>query len=61
MGQGGGRGSGSADVLRHKLPLLAQYVEARRDGWTSRVYAVSAQGSTTATRTSESRASRSRM
>ncbi|MBB2199747.1 hypothetical protein HLH44_20345 [Gluconacetobacter sp. 1c LMG 22058] len=27
-----------------KLPLLAQYLEAGRDGWTSRVYGVSAQG-----------------
>jgi hypothetical protein len=30
--------------LRQKLPLLAQYLEAARDGWTSRVYGVSAQG-----------------
>lgn len=30
--------------LRQKLPLLAQYLEAARDGWTTRVYGVSAQG-----------------
>lgn len=30
--------------LWQKLPLLAQYLEAARDGWTSRVYGVSAQG-----------------
>ncbi|WP_310531243.1 TRAFAC clade GTPase domain-containing protein [Novosphingobium sp.] len=30
--------------LKEKLPLLAQYLEAGRDGWTSRVYGVSAQG-----------------
>lgn len=30
--------------LREKLPLLAQYIEAGRDGWTCRVYGVSAQG-----------------
>lgn len=30
--------------LAAKLPLLAQYFEAGRDGWTSRVYGVSAQG-----------------
>lgn len=30
--------------LRQKLPLLAQYLEATRDGWTTRVYGVSAQG-----------------
>lgn len=30
--------------LTAKLPLLAQYLEAGRDGWTSRVYGVSAQG-----------------
>jgi hypothetical protein len=30
--------------LISKLPLLAQYLEAGRDGWTSRVYGVSAQG-----------------
>lgn len=30
--------------LREKLPLLAQYLEAGRDGWVSRVYGVSAQG-----------------
>ena len=30
--------------LREKLPLLAQYLEAGRDGWSSRVYGVSAQG-----------------
>lgn len=30
--------------LREKLPLLAQYLEAGRDGWASRVYGVSAQG-----------------
>lgn len=30
--------------LTEKLPLLAQYLEAGRDGWTSRVYGVSAQG-----------------
>jgi len=30
--------------LREKLPLLGQYLEAGRDGWTSRVYGVSAQG-----------------
>lgn len=30
--------------LNAKLPLLAQYLEAGRDGWTSRVYGVSAQG-----------------
>ena len=27
-----------------KLPLLAQYLEAERDGWRIRVYGVSAQG-----------------
>lgn len=30
--------------LTQNMPLLAQYIEARRDGWTSRVYGVSAQG-----------------
>lgn len=30
--------------LKKKLPLLAQYLEAARDGWTTRVYGVSAQG-----------------
>jgi GTPase SAR1 family protein len=30
--------------LAAKLPLLAQYLEAGRDGWISRVYGVSAQG-----------------
>ena len=30
--------------LSVKLPLLAQYIEAGRDGWMSRVYGVSAQG-----------------
>lgn len=30
--------------LDKKLPLLAQYLEAGRDGWSSRVYGVSAQG-----------------
>lgn len=30
--------------LKNKLPLLAQYLESGRDGWTSRVYGVSAQG-----------------
>jgi hypothetical protein len=30
--------------LAVKMPLLAQYIEAGRDGWTSRVYGVSAQG-----------------
>ncbi|MGX8011835.1 TRAFAC clade GTPase domain-containing protein [Mesorhizobium sp. ORM8.1] len=30
--------------LTAKMPLLAQYIEAGRDGWTSRVYGVSAQG-----------------
>ncbi|MBJ9678981.1 TRAFAC clade GTPase domain-containing protein [Burkholderia gladioli] len=30
--------------LAAKLPLLAQYLEAGRDGWSSRVYGVSAQG-----------------
>lgn len=30
--------------LKQKLPLLAQYLEAARDGWTARVYGVSAQG-----------------
>ncbi len=30
--------------LTQKLPLLAQYLEAARDGWTTRVYGVSAQG-----------------
>jgi hypothetical protein len=30
--------------LKEKLPLLAQYLDAGRDGWTSRVYGVSAQG-----------------
>ena len=30
--------------LKRKLPLLAQYLESGRDGWTSRVYGVSAQG-----------------
>jgi hypothetical protein len=30
--------------LAAKLPLLTQYLEAGRDGWTSRVYGVSAQG-----------------
>lgn len=30
--------------LREKLPLLAQYLEAARDDWTTRVYGVSAQG-----------------
>ena len=30
--------------LKAKLPLLAQYIDAGRDGWTSRVYGVSAQG-----------------
>jgi hypothetical protein len=30
--------------LTAKMPLLAQYLEAGRDGWTSRVYGVSAQG-----------------
>lgn len=33
-----------AAFLVAKLPLLAQYLEAGRDGWTSRVYGVSAQG-----------------
>jgi hypothetical protein len=32
------------EFLTEKLPLLAQYLEAGRDGWTSRVYGVSAQG-----------------
>lgn len=30
--------------LTAKMPLLAQYIEAGRDGWTSRIYGVSAQG-----------------
>ncbi|MBW4976455.1 hypothetical protein KZZ08_22860 [Roseovarius mucosus] len=30
--------------LTAKMPLLAQYIESGRDGWTSRVYGVSAQG-----------------
>jgi hypothetical protein len=30
--------------LTAKMPLLAQYLESGRDGWTSRVYGVSAQG-----------------
>lgn len=30
--------------LTAKMPLLSQYIEAGRDGWTSRVYGVSAQG-----------------
>ncbi|AZS80087.1 hypothetical protein ELS24_17475 [Achromobacter spanius] len=30
--------------LGQKLPLLAQYLQAARDGWTTRVYGVSAQG-----------------
>lgn len=30
--------------LKKKLPLFAQYLEAARDGWTTRVYGVSAQG-----------------
>jgi len=30
--------------LERKLPLLAQYLASGRDGWTSRVYGVSAQG-----------------
>lgn len=30
--------------LRQKMPLLAQYLEAARDGWATRVYGVSAQG-----------------
>lgn len=30
--------------LTAKMPLLAQYIEAGRDGWMSRVYGVSAQG-----------------
>ena len=30
--------------LTAKMPLLAQYIEAGRDSWTSRVYGVSAQG-----------------
>lgn len=30
--------------LKQKLPLLAQYLEAGRDGWNTRVYGVSAQG-----------------
>jgi hypothetical protein len=30
--------------LKQKLPLLAQYLEAARDGWSTRVYGVSAQG-----------------
>lgn len=30
--------------LTQKLPLLAQYLQAGRDGWTTRVYGVSAQG-----------------
>lgn len=30
--------------LTAKMPLLAQYIKAGRDGWTSRVYGVSAQG-----------------
>lgn len=30
--------------LTAKMPLLAQYIETGRDGWTGRVYGVSAQG-----------------
>lgn len=33
-----------ATFLAAKMPLLAQYLEAGRDGWTSRIYGVSAQG-----------------
>lgn len=30
--------------LKAQMPLLAQYIESGRDGWTSRTYGVSAQG-----------------
>lgn len=39
-----GEGLSPNAFLGQKLPLLAQYLEAGRDGWTSRVYGVSAQG-----------------
>lgn len=39
-----GEGLTPEDFLTQKLPLLAQYLQAGRDGWTSRVYGVSAQG-----------------
>lgn len=39
-----GEGLSPNAFLRQKLPLLAQYLEAGRDAWTSRVYGVSAQG-----------------
>ncbi|RQU68166.1 hypothetical protein DF141_27565 [Burkholderia cenocepacia] len=39
-----GEGLAPSAFLDAKLPLLAQYLEADRDGWSSRVYGVSAQG-----------------
>lgn len=39
-----GEGLTPEEFLTQKLPLLAQYLDAGRDGWTSRVYGVSAQG-----------------
>lgn len=39
-----GEGLAPPAFLSQKLPLLAQYLEAGRDGWTGRVYGVSAQG-----------------
>ncbi|WP_133645220.1 TRAFAC clade GTPase domain-containing protein [Paraburkholderia flava] len=39
-----GEGLTPGAFLDAKLPLLAQYLEAGRDGWCSRVYGVSAQG-----------------
>lgn len=32
------------DFLNAQMPLLAQYINAARDGWSSRIYGVSAQG-----------------
>jgi hypothetical protein len=39
-----GEGLDPDTFLAQKLPLLAQYLEAGRDGWMSRTYGVSAQG-----------------
>ena len=39
-----GEGLAPDAFLAQKLPLLAQYIESGRDGWSSRVYGVSAQG-----------------
>jgi hypothetical protein len=39
-----GEGLDPQIFLKKKLPLLNQYLDAGRDGWSSRVYGVSAQG-----------------